>query len=429
MQADNVDLELEKAFAQEAVYSYERYAAYGVTPEDFGDLDMRAIVEAARDTWEAGGATTPEAVAATLQRSGRLASLGGPAAFAQRLVGVAVPDPARLRELRRLRKLYEGLTRAAWVAKGGDLAAATAAIQEAHSAAMESSATGQLLTGCDIVEGLFQRLVDKARDQAMRIYPGLDEIESAIGFLPAGSLTVVGGNTNTGKSSFVLEMMLGCMARDMTVGFVSLEDPEEVTATRIMSAFSGVDGRVIVRRTMERDDWSRLADGANRWADIGKRFLFADCIGGTELDVCASMSRMAARGARIVVVDYLGVIEASSRQQDRRNEIRWVLTRIKAHAKRLGVAVIVVSQLSRPKDGNPNKEPTKHDLKEAGDVEASAEFIIVLWRVAEHDFAPIHAKIAKSKVGGNGYEWRMQRDPHSGRLKMGVADDEWESRR
>jgi replicative DNA helicase len=141
----------------------------------------------------------------------------------------------------------------------------------------------------------------------------------------------------------------------------------------------------------------------------GKMFM-AFCIGGNEIDVMAAMSRCAMRGAKIVVVDYVQTIDSSKRQQDRRNEIRWLCARLKAHAQRLNVHLVLLSQLSRPPKDDPFREPTKHDLKEAGDIENAAEYVLVLWRECDDDFAPVRIKLAKSKMGNVGCEWQMHRD-------------------
>jgi replicative DNA helicase len=219
-------------------------------------------------------------------------------------------------------------------------------------------------------------------------------------------------------------MLLACAQRNVGAGLVSVEDPEEITGSRLIATVSGVSSYRLQRRDFQANDWDDISKACLQLEALGDRLLFADCTGGNELDVCAAMTRMAMRGAKVIAVDYIGEIESSKRQQDRRNEIRWLLKRLKTHAKRLGIALVIVSQIARPKDKNPNQEPTKHDLKEAGDLENSAEVIVGLWRDVEHDFAPVNVKILKSKIGGTGQSWLMQREkfaangkPASGRLR------------
>ena len=137
-----------------------------------------------------------------------------------------------------------------------------------------------------------------------------------------------------------------------------------------------------------------------------------------EMEVCGAMSRMASRGARLIAIDYIQEVGCSKTQQDRRNELRWLLKRLKAHARRLGVALIIVSQIRRQDErAGASKKPGKHSLKESGDLENSSEVVVVLWREVESDFAPLLLEVAKCKWGGVGERWSMQRSQATGRLE------------
>jgi hypothetical protein len=82
---------------------------------------------------------------------------------------------------------------------------------------------------------------------------------------------------------------------------------------------------------------------------------------------------------------------------------------LKAHAKRLGIALILLSQLTMPANGEAAREPTKHDLKESRDLTNAAEWVVVMWREDDNDGAEVHCKLAKSKNGNVGARWRVAR--------------------
>lgn len=423
-QVPNVDADLERAFLRECLTNHARFTARGVTVADFAVPGVVAALEAASEAWEAHGSVSLESVAMGLQRSGKLASLGGTKGLAEYLVSPAVPDVARLRELRRLRSLRERALAAAQAAERGDLDQAVALLGDAHTAALESSSMGEVRTFQDLGREFLQRITDAAKSgQDPVTHPGLNHLYEAIGGLTPGMMILLIANTNVGKSSFVLELMLRCAARTVATGLVSVEDSDEVTVRRALSAHSGVPSRVIQDGKFNDYDWDRIARGMSELETTGSRMYFSDCSGGTELDVMAAMSRMAARGAKIVVVDYIGEVEPSRPSRDgRRDDIRWVCSRLKVHARRVGVALVVVSQITRPSDKNPNREPTKHDAKESGDLENKAEVMLGMWRESEDDWAPVFVKVLKGKSGGNSLRWQMQRErgtpdrPGSGRL-------------
>lgn len=402
--------ELERAVAAEAVFSHERFIALGVNPDELDLPSCRAVVEAAQEVWELGEyPVSPESVALALQRAGKLAMLGGQRGLADLLATSAVPDVAQLRSARRLRILRERLARASVLAARGDLHGALELAGEAHENALSAVSMSSVRTAKDLAHELLGELSDDKHGERL-IHPGLASLMRAIGPLEPGNVLIIAAGTNVGKTTFTLEMLDAIVRRGDTAGYVSVEDPDRLTAARLLSMSSGVSSARIRRRDLGAHDWELFSRGMVDLDRSGSRFLLANCMGGTELDVCAAMTRMRQRAARVVAVDYIGEIEASKRQQDRRNEIRWIAKRLKVHASRLGVALVLVSQLSRPKDGNPAREPTKHDLKEAGDLENSAENIIGLWRTEEDDYAPVHAKVLKAKGGGNGLRWTMQRE-------------------
>ena len=254
------------------------------------------------------------------------------------------------------------------------------------------------------LEELDRPASERTRDE---ISLGLPMLKSVVGPLFPGAVLVIGADTNVGKSSFVLEILLAAARDGSPAGYISMEDPKALYRARFIAALT--DG-LSTRNIQARQDRERIVRGAMAFSEFEEGIIASECIGFTEAHVMARMSYMAQRGVRLIAVDYIQEVHASTAQQDRRNEVRWVLGRLKGHAARLGVALIVVSQLSRPKDGNKHREPAKHDLKEAGDLENGAEFIVMLWRMADHDYEPLNLKLEKSKVGGVGKRWLMQRE-------------------
>lgn len=421
----NIEPDLERAFVREALLNYPKYSARGVSPEDYALSQARAIVDACGESWDAHGSVSLESAATELQRAGKLDGIGGTRGLAEFMITSAVPDVARLRDLRRLRNLRDRALEAAAAAASGDLDAAIALISEAHTTAMESSAGGDVKSFREMSHAYLEDMIESAKAGTEKtVHPGLDHLHEAIGGLTVGSMLMIIANTNVGKSSVILEMMLKCAERGIGTGLVSVEDDEEMTVRRALSAHSGLPSRMLQEGKLDAVHMQRLFHGVEKMDASGSTMFFSDCAGGSDLDVCAAMSRMAHRGAKIVIVDYIGEVEASHESRDgRRNDIRWVAKRLKVHAKRCGVALVIVSQITRPSDKNPNREPTKHDAKESGDLENMTTTMLGLWREVEDDWADIHVKVLKHKSGGNGLKWRMARDrgtpdrPGSGRLR------------
>jgi replicative DNA helicase len=407
----------ELALLVEAVYGHARYTTYAIRPEWYESPTHQAIALAVESA-AVLGASGLDAVCVELQRAGRLERLEGKMGVHRLLSSSrAAPDPKDFLHRRRCRLVRDVCLKAASSCEQGELQEALSAVDRVAELLADG---GQTITGTECI----QRTLVSLKTQANRIHPGLEPIENAIGSLPIGSLTIVGAQTSVGKSTICLETILAACARNVRAGYISREDPDDIVGSRILAAESGVSSRSILTGQALEHDMHKLSVGVARVANYGDRLLVDNDCGGDEIGVMAAMSRMAARGVKLVVVDYLQNISGADKKQDRRNEIRLMCTHLKSHAKRLGMALILVSQLSRPQKGKENNEPTKHDLRETGDLEAAAEVILLLWRKVESDKAAVHVRVAKCKWGGLGQVFAMKRHPETMRLEAYDGVDE-----
>ena len=121
----------------------------------------------------------------------------------------------------------------------------------------------------------------------------------------------------------------------------------------------------------ERRAIAEARDRVDQWP------MFIDDSGKISVRELIARSRTAIKRdrVRIVVVDYLRLIEGPGKEL--RERIAAVTNSLRELAKAENVAVLALSQLSRPRDGNVNSEPTMLSLKESGDIEAHAHTVIL----------------------------------------------------
>jgi replicative DNA helicase len=404
------DLALERSLIAVALHDFGRFASRGVVAEDFADHECRTIFELAAELHETGKPVTHHAIVAAVTHPDRARDLA-PKLAAYR--AEVPPDHDRLRHLRRLRDVREQALFAAAKADTGELDEAVAALDAAQRAAVVRDGSDTVHD----VHGLADRFVSRLQDAltTRRVSVSMPIFGNAVGPLVPGSQIVVAADSNVGKTGYALELLANTAADGTPCGFISCEDPEDIITPRLIAAHArGLSSRELQTGQVpahKQDEVIRALDAMT--ARLGKSLLFSFAVGGTEMDVCGEMSRMVARGARLIAIDYIQAIEASKSQQDRRNEIRWVAARIKAHAQRLGVPYILLSQLTVSSDADKQKEPTKHSLRESRDLTNASEAIIVMWRDDEADGAEITCKLVKSKIGNVGATWRIGRDENA----------------
>jgi len=211
-------------------------------------------------------------------------------------------------------------------------------------------------------------------------------------------LAVFGANTNVGKTIIIGNMITPMMLSGYKVVLFTPEVDNLEFMDRIVCAEAGVP----------LDDWKDgiISEGDNHKIGIVKnKFiahannLFIDDKGSqTTSYILNSLRRhMISHKVDVVVVDYLQGLtpEASGRRDDRRQQVNDAMTRFRAFAKENDIAFIVVSQLRRSRD----EEPQIQDLKESGDIENIADAVVLIHRFSETN--PIDRKKGWYKIVKN----------------------------
>lgn len=316
---------------------------------------------------------------------------------AQRLRDVA----GAAQELRRqgtLRRLREGLLRALAATEDGSLSDAVSTARDAVSAAegaAETEAASDYSTS-EAVQAAVSHYLSEERQGRPRVY--VPVLSDALGQSPRGSLTVIGGYTGTGKSSLLLLIIEAYRSAGLRPGIVSLEDPVEIWGERILAAKTGVSLATIDREREGQPTRNELDSIQRGLGGLSTHPARWTCPSSYDLATVISAMRrhVVAHECGVVVVDYLQEITRRDMPGARRAEVMAQSAKdLKATAKRLGVPLVLASQLKRP-DGKGG-EPTVHDLKETGDLENVAEAVILLWKDGDGDGAPTYGKVAKAK--------------------------------
>lgn len=418
------DLELEKHVLGSCLLRPEYLMRYELVQEDFWSGAHQQIWAALLHLEAEGDGVDTVRLSAHLKDRGRLEAVGGHEYVLSLTDTIPIPNlpVERLKKFRRLRALQSALGAAARHCAEADLDLAVDALAKAHTAALEGARQGRTVSAIELCEDLLDELTGVI-PSTPRVHPGFAMLEEKLGSLPLGTTVAVLASTNVGKSSYVLELLLRAAQRSVPTGYVSVEDQKPVVRARLAGMVSGVSSRKILQGRVDPDEVESIARGLGELERLKGKLSVSILQGGTESDVCAAMSELAGRGAKIIAVDYLQKISSSRNYASRAHEVASIASRVTSHAQKLGVVCVLVSQCTRDKT-KLNECPSKHDMKESGDLENMVDAIIGIWREYEDDFAPIWVRLLKVKWGGVGASWRLQRDRRSGRLDEVEGSDQ-----
>jgi replicative DNA helicase len=104
--------------------------------------------------------------------------------------------------------------------------------------------------------------------------------------------------------------------------------------------------------------------------------------GATVTDLHARVRRLCAEGeVHLVIVDYLQLMSAGRKFENRNQEVTWISRGLKLLSHDIHAPLMVLSQLSRaPEARKGSNRPVLSDLRESGSLEQDADVVAFLYR-------------------------------------------------
>lgn len=204
----------------------------------------------------------------------------------------------------------------------------------------------------------------------------LDEMSS--GF-QNGDFIVLAARPSMGKTALALSIALNAAFNKNAVGVFSLEMSAEQLSLRLLSAESGISHQHIRNATISSNEWIELTSIAGKLAEL--KLFIDDAAMLNLMDLRAKARKLKAEHQlQLLVIDYLQLIHASRKHENRHQEVSDISRSLKALAKELNIPIIALSQLSRAVDSRMDKRPMLSDLRESGAIEQDADLIMFLYR-------------------------------------------------
>jgi replicative DNA helicase len=195
--------------------------------------------------------------------------------------------------------------------------------------------------------------------------------------LNRGNLIIVAGRPGMGKTSFALNIAQHVAIRERrAVGIFSLEMGQQELALRILCSEADISFSRLRAGRVSQKEWTRIIQTVRANSDSP---LFIDDSANPSLLEVASKSRRlkAEKGLALLVLDYLQLMQAGGKYENRNLEIAAISRGLKQLAKELDIPVIALSQLSRqPERRGSDHRPQLADLRESGCLAAGTRVTI-----------------------------------------------------
>lgn len=380
-----------------------------VRREDFYADAHQRLFAAVVALWERGHPVDSVTLADELKRGHQIEDVGGYAYLGE--LWDAAPSAASVMYyagIVREQSLFRGLGRAAAKIQEEVQRPTGTAEQALELAEREVFALAELgIHGASrpLAEGVNQALdrLDARKSRSATdgaVLTGFLDLDDLMCGLQPGELILLAARPSTGKTALALGIARNVALRGEAVFFASLEQPHADLAERLLCCEASVDGFRLRKGFTDAVEDTRLR---NATATLrGLPLEVDDASRQSVLRIAAHVRRLKhRRDLRLVVVDYLQLLDPEDRKAPRHEQVAGVSRRLKGLARESNLPVLCLCQLNREVEHRRGERPRLADLRDTGELEQNADSVLLLHR-PEESTNVIEVILAKQRNGPTG---------------------------
>lgn len=209
---------------------------------------------------------------------------------------------------------------------------------------------------------------------------GFIDLNKKLGGFHTSDLILIAARPGMGKTAFALNLVANAAIRSKSsVAVFSLEMSKEQLVQRLLSSQSNVALNNISKGKIADDEWKKLTDAMTV---LSSSDIFIDDTPGIKVSEIRSKCRKLKmeKGLDMIMIDYLQLMEADGRADNRQQEVSKISRSLKILAKEMNCPVIALSQLSRNTESGKDHMPKLSDLRDSGAIEQDADIVMFIYR-------------------------------------------------
>ena len=358
-------------------------------PDDFFDDANRRIYKQVMAMHDAGQAVDAMLLIQRLRDSGEYEAVGGNVYLAE--IGGAVATAAHAEHYAQI--VHEKAVLRALIQASTDILRDAydptvesrqmlSQAEEKVFGILESKGEGQVKSVREVLHEALERI--DARMQQEHAFGGLetgfDDYDELTGGLHASELVILAARPSMGKTALALNMVehvaIDCQQATL---FVSLEMSALELGDRLLCSRAQVNSHRLRNGKIEKEESRRLIQTA---AEVSTAPLFIDdSPSRTMTEIAAAARRLKRRdGLKLIVIDYLQLIEPDKSSDPRQEQVAKIARRLKGLARELEVPVLCLAQLNRQVEASRDNKPQLSNLRESGAIEQDADVVMFVHR-------------------------------------------------
>jgi replicative DNA helicase len=329
-----------------------------------------------------------------LRRTGRLEDAGGETYLSELIA--AVPTAVHVEYYGRivertatLRRLISAGTEVVTIGydDSRDVEESIDLAEQAIFAVSQRRTTRDFRSIGEVLEAYFDQLdtLHQNKGTIVGVPTGYADLDKLTGGLQPSDLIIIAARPAVGKSSLGLGIAFNAAVRyGKTVGLFVLEMSAEQIVQRMLSMETGIDTHRLRLGYIDDSEWASVTRAFGRLSEAN--IFIDDTASVSIMDVRSKARRLhAERGLDLLIIDYLQLMTAGGRTDNRVQEISQISRNLKGLARELHVPVVALAQLSRAVESRQSHVPMLSDLRESGSIEQDADIVGFIYREDVYD--------------------------------------------
>ena len=229
-----------------------------------------------------------------------------------------------------------------------------------------------------LLTGHIQRIEHRGEGGNKAITTGLRDLDDKLnGGWHRGQVIVQAGRPSMGKTGLAMHHGTHAAMAGFGVMYLSMEMVSEELCDRSLASIGSISLSNILTGRLESDEWSRMSYAQEKLNNIQLHIVDRS---GLNFYQVATFARRHKRkhGLDLLVLDYLQLMAGTNSEDKRHSQIEEITRGLKALAKELDCAIILLSQLSRKTE--QTRRPKLSDLRDSGSIEQDADVVIFIHR-------------------------------------------------
>lgn len=217
-------------------------------------------------------------------------------------------------------------------------------------------------------------------NKSISVQTGYFALDDLLGGFQKSDLIIIAARPSMGKTAFALSFARNAaIDYDVPIAIFSLEMSTIQLATRLISAEARINAHSIRTGRFRVEDGAKISRTVHKLSSA--KIYIDDTPSLTILELRAKARRLKnEKKIGMIIIDYLQLMNSSSKMESREREISQISRSLKALAKELNIPVIALSQLNRTVEATADKRPMLSHLRESGSIEQDADVVLFLYR-------------------------------------------------